>query len=115
MATPEEAPYAGYGVRALFGATHVAHLKIASLPQCNNPNRLTMRQREVLEWAADGKIRPGTTLKLKMRAWDKVTEKDLELAQHQVFNDTEQNFMVPIYWAADGKLPLPSLGKTAPR
>jgi ribosomal protein S12 methylthiotransferase len=29
LASPEEAPYAGYGVRALLGPTHVAHLKIA--------------------------------------------------------------------------------------
>ena len=29
LGTPEEAPYAGYGTRALLGPTHVAHLKIA--------------------------------------------------------------------------------------
>jgi ribosomal protein S12 methylthiotransferase len=29
LGTPDEAPYAGYGTRALLGPTHVAHLKIA--------------------------------------------------------------------------------------
>lgn len=29
LGTPEEAPYAGYGTRALLGPAHVAHLKIA--------------------------------------------------------------------------------------
>jgi len=60
---------------------------------------------------ADGKVKPGTTLKLGLQSWDKVIEKDGKLSQHQTFNDTEQDFLVPIYWVVDGALSPKSLVK----
>lgn len=61
LAPPEEAPYAGYGVRVLSGATHVAHLKIAegcnqSCAFCKIPRlRGKQRSRRVEDLVAEAR------------------------------------------------------------
>ena len=42
-------------IEEIFRLNHIAHLKITSLPETNHGRSLTKRQREVLQWVADGK------------------------------------------------------------
>jgi hypothetical protein len=53
---------------------------------------------------ADKALRIGQTINLTLTHWDTVTAADGSLAQHQIFDDTEQDFDVPIYWVSDGSL-----------
>lgn len=61
--------------------------------------------------SADKKIKKGQTLKLTLEEWSETIKKDGKLAQHQIFNTTDQDLMVPIYWVTDGQLSAKSLLK----
>ena len=53
---------------------------------------------------ANKAVKVGQRLKLDMTIWEKVIAKDGALAQHQIFNDTDQDLLIPIYWVTGGKL-----------
>ena len=53
---------------------------------------------------ADKQVKVGQTLNLKLIPFTQATSKEKGLGQHQVFDDTEQDLTVPIYWATGGAL-----------
>jgi len=54
--------------------------------------------------AADGEVAEGERLELAVRAWRGAIADDEELARHQIFNSTEQDFSVPVFWITGGAL-----------
>lgn len=53
---------------------------------------------------ANRKVRVGQTLKLTLIPFGEATTKDRKLGQHQVFDDTNQDLMIPVYWPTKGPL-----------
>ena len=55
-------------------------------------------------WTDALRAKPGLEIEVGMSNWDQVIKKDRSLAQHQIFNDTEQDFLIPVFWATGGAL-----------
>jgi hypothetical protein len=53
---------------------------------------------------ADQVLKVGNDITIEATEWDQVIASDATLSQHQIFNDTEQDFLVPIYWVTGGTL-----------
>ena len=53
---------------------------------------------------ADGKVRVNQRIRLTAIPFTEATSADRALGQHQVFDDTEQDLTVPIYWVTEGML-----------
>jgi LuxR family transcriptional regulator len=64
---------------AITAVTHMLHLKIASLPLRTTKRALTKRQREALEWVADGKTSQDIAILMGVSA--AMVEKHLRLAR----------------------------------
>ncbi|GEM_PF-850234 len=56
------------------------------------------------QWTKALSVKPGTLAKVELTNWDQVIKQDRKLAQHQIFNETDQDFLVPIFWASGGAL-----------
>jgi DNA-binding CsgD family transcriptional regulator len=65
---------------------HLMHLKIVQLPMANRRRQLTERQREVLEWVADGKT--AQDIGVIMGISPAMVEKHLRLARQALDVDT---------------------------
>lgn len=70
----------------LQAVAQVMHLKIVQLPQSNRRRALTARQREVLEWVADGKTTQDVALLMSISP--AMVEKHLRLAREALDVDT---------------------------
>ncbi len=55
-------------------------------------------------WTQAVRAKAGLEVPVGLTNWDQVIKQDRSLAQHQIFNDTEQDFLVPVFWATDGAL-----------
>jgi len=55
-------------------------------------------------WTKAVSAKTGLEVPVRMRNWDEVIKRERGLAQHQIFNDTDQDFLIPIYWATGGAL-----------
>ncbi len=53
---------------------------------------------------ADRSIRKGMTMKLTILPWQEAITANRSLAQHQIFDSTDQDLMVPVFWASKGRL-----------
>lgn len=70
----------------LMGVAHMMHLKIVQLPQASRRRALTERQREALEWVADGK--QTQDIALLMGVSNAMVEKHLRLAREALAVET---------------------------
>ncbi|WP_233587095.1 LuxR family transcriptional regulator [Pseudorhodobacter sp. E13] len=71
---------------AISAVAHMMHLKIASLPMRSPKRALTNRQREALEWVADGKTMQDTAILMGVSA--AMVEKHLRLAREALDVET---------------------------
>jgi len=71
---------------ALLAVAHMMHLKILQLPQPTRRRSLTTRQREALEWVADGKTTQDVALLMAVSA--AMVEKHLRLARDALSVET---------------------------
>jgi DNA-binding CsgD family transcriptional regulator len=70
----------------LLAVAHIMHLKIILLPQVNSGRSLTERQRQALEWVADGKT--AQDVALLMNVSPAMVEKHLRLAREALSVET---------------------------
>ncbi len=70
----------------LLAVAHTMHLKLIQLPFSNRRRALTVRQREALEWVADGKTSQDVALLMGVSA--AMVEKHLRLAREALSVDT---------------------------
>lgn len=70
----------------IFALAHLMHLKIASLPMRRAKRALTQRQREALEWVADGKTSQDIAILMGVSAG--MVEKHLRLAREALDVET---------------------------
>lgn len=70
----------------LLAVAHTMHLKLIQLPFSNRRRALTTRQREALEWVADGKTTQDVALLMSVSA--AMVEKHLRLAREALSVDT---------------------------
>lgn len=70
----------------ILAVAHMMHLKIVQLPAANRAKDLTARQREALEWVADGKTTQDVAVLMKVSV--AMVEKHLRLAREALDVDT---------------------------
>lgn len=70
----------------ILAVAHMMHLKIMQLPAANRAKDLTARQREALEWVADGKTTQDVAVLMKVSV--AMVEKHLRLAREALDVDT---------------------------
>lgn len=51
-----------------------------------------------------GTIKPGQTFQVTLEPWDLTVRRDGALGRHMVYDDTDQDLTVPIFWVKDGPL-----------
>lgn len=49
-------------------------------------------------------IKKGTKIKVSLMPWEDATKKFKGISQHMVFNDSDQDLLIPIFWISGGKL-----------
>ena len=54
-------------------------------------------------------IKVGSKLKVTLMPWQEATQKTEGLANHMVFNDSDQDLLIPVFWVSKGKLSAKSL------
>lgn len=89
---------------------HMMHLKIANLPGLRLPRTLTARQRQALEWVADGKTTQDIALLMGISV--AMVEKHLRLARNSLEVDTTAHAVAKGTALKIISAPSPSLPKT---
>ena len=54
-------------------------------------------------------IKPGQSMKLTLMPWNEATQQHKGLSNHMVFNDSDQDLLIPIFWVSKGDLSAKSL------
>ena len=112
-----------------------ARVKITGVPKRRNPEELEYREAlnhypavvssgpykgqeiGIRSWSMyDAQLRdkafdlkPGTTIRVSVDSMERSDEKTKNLSNHMVFNDSEQDLLIPIFWVTKGPLAPKSL------
>ncbi len=49
-------------------------------------------------------IKPGTKIQVTLLPWQEATQKNKGISQHMVFNDSDQDLLIPVFWISAGAL-----------